>query len=204
MRENIFIFNFKTCDWLLTGNKHWHRLKCCCLSVYNTSRFTHVLLYASFNHDALSDRFIFTICSKYTWALVHSYLIGWGLIWFPAPREWKQSGDVVTVFCYTPAAVDCHSDCVTVTFLSCLSWCQTAVGGHRSDLIGSDPERLISYWGWESVPCVHVSCVLMCLCCVWVQVIIWRATVCTLCSSGGAELSLWWLIHLSRWSVSPC
>lgn len=41
-----------------------------------------MLLYASFNDDALSDRFIFTNCSKYTPALVHSCLIGWGLIWF--------------------------------------------------------------------------------------------------------------------------
>lgn len=43
---------------------------------------------------------------------------------------------------------------------------------------GSDPEQMVSYCGWRrDVHCVHVSWVLVHLCCVLVQVIIWRATV---------------------------
>ena len=159
-----------------------------------------MLLYASFNHVALSDWFIFTGCSKYTRALVHSYLIGWGLIWFPALGEWKQSGDVVTVFCYTLSVCRRHFSQLFVVVSDC-----RRRGRDRCDLAGSDPEQLISYRGWEEVYCVHMSRVLMYLCCVWVQVIMWGATVSqrVLFSFWGVELGLWWLIHLSGRRGSP-
>lgn len=135
----------------------------------------HVLLYASFNHDVLSDRFIFTICSKYTRALVHSYLIGWGLIWYPALGGADAEQRCCDVFCYTLSVVDCHSGCVTVTSLSCLSWFQTAVGGKSLwfDWLRSRATYLSLGLRGHAL-CSWIS---MYLCCVWVQVIICRATV---------------------------
>lgn len=124
------------------------------------------LLHESFNHDALSDGFIFTVCSKYMWGLVHSYLIGWGLIWFPALGE---SGSRV-VMLWLSSVTHCHWLTVSLSLFSAV--CHDAVEGNRRDSTGSDPEQRISYWGWEEVHCVHVSWVLMYLCCVWGQVII--------------------------------
>lgn len=133
----------------------------------------HTLPYVSLNHDALSNGFIFTLCSKYTWALVQSYLIGWGLIWFLVWEEEKQSGDVVTVFCYTLSVFDRHSGCVTVTFLSCVSRCQTTVGESLwFDWLRFRASNLLpGLRGSALCSCIRVS---MCLCCVWVQVIIWE------------------------------
>lgn len=67
------------------------------------------LLYTSFSQKTQSKGSYFYLCSKNTRALVHSHLIGRGLIWFPTLRKkGKQSGDVVTVFGYTLSVVDCH------------------------------------------------------------------------------------------------
>lgn len=80
-------------------------------TVWNETFRLHIqtLLYTSFSQKAQSKGSYFYLCSKNTRALVHSHLIGWGLIWFPTLRKkGKQSGDAVTVFGYTLSVVDCH------------------------------------------------------------------------------------------------
>lgn len=177
---------------VIVREKNTNMYFCC---VYNNSRYMYMLLYASFNHDAPSAGFIFTVCSKYTRALLHTYLIGWGLISFPVWEEVNRSSDVVTVFCYTLSMVDCHSACVTVTFLSCLSWCQTCLrkDGHDLNLLLGDERKCTAFL------CQYIDVSVLCL---GSGNHLKSYSLCVFFISFlGVELSLWWLLHLSKWIV---
>lgn len=113
-------------------------------------------MHHSCNHDAPSNCFIFTPCSKYTWALVQSYLIGWGLIWF----RWCCDRPMLhTVGVWLSLWFRHRHFSQLLVMVSDCKW-----GGNCCDLFGSNPQELISYKGWEEVfMCRSIDASVLCL-----------------------------------------
>lgn len=132
----------------------------------------HTLLYASFNHDAFG-RWVYFNSLLQIYTSPTSHLLNWlrsDLISGMGGGEterWCCDGLLLHIVSGWLSLWLCHCQ-FSQLFVMVLHLLE----GDCRDLIGSDPERLISYLGMrKSVR------VLMYLSLVWVQVIIWRATV---------------------------